>query len=99
MSKNKILVLDEATANVDRRTDQLIQETLERSFVDGTIIAVAHRLETIMNSDFVIVMGNGKVLEHDSPAGLLVNRAGYFADMAKSGGYLEKTACSGSSEA
>ena len=87
LSRNKILVLDEATANVDRRTDQLIHETLEKSFSDGTIIAVAHRLETIMHSDRVLVMGNGHVLEHDAPQTLLANENGYFYAMAQSAGY------------
>jgi ATP-binding cassette, subfamily C (CFTR/MRP), member 4 len=91
VSRNKILVLDEATANVDRRTDQLIQETLEKSFRDGTIIAVAHRLETILHSDSIIVMGNAKVLEQESPEALLANNSSHFYAMARSGGHLTRS--------
>lgn len=92
LSRNKILVLDEATANVDRRTDQMIQETLAKSFHDGTLIAIAHRLETILNSDSVIVMGNGRILEHDSPRVLLTDEGSHFAAMARSGGHQDAVA-------
>ena len=91
VSRNKILVLDEATANVDRRTDKLIQETLENSFKDGTIIAVAHRLETILHSDSIIVLGDGKLVEQDSPKALLEDETSHFYAMAKSGGHVGLT--------
>jgi ABC-type multidrug transport system fused ATPase/permease subunit len=91
VSRNKILVLDEATANVDRRTDKLIHETLENSFKDGTIIAVAHRLETILHSDSIIVLGDGKLLEQDSPKALLADETSHFYAMAKSGGHVPLT--------
>ena len=52
---------DEATASVDRRTDELLQEALQESFKGGTIIAVAHRLETIIDFDIVVVLGHGRV--------------------------------------
>lgn len=86
LSRNKIIVLDEATANVDRRTDQLILDSLEKSFHDGTVIVVAHRLETIAKSDSVIVMGNGRILEHDSPEALLSDAGSHFFAMARNGG-------------
>jgi ATP-binding cassette subfamily C (CFTR/MRP) protein 4 len=89
LSRNKILVLDEATANVDRRTDQLIQDTLEKSFHDGTLIAVAHRLETILHSDSIILMAKGRILEHDPPKALLADGDSHFSAMAKSGGIYE----------
>ena len=91
VSRNKILVLDEATANVDRRTDKLIHETLENSFKDGTIVAVAHRLETILHSDSIIVLGDGKLLEQDSPKALLADETSHFYAMAKSGGHVPLT--------
>lgn len=89
VSRNKILVVDEGTANVDRRTDKLIQETLDRCFQNGTIIAIAHRLETILHSDSIIVMGNGKVLEQGSPEALLADEGTHFHAMAKSGGHVK----------
>lgn len=80
LSKNKILVLDEATASVDRRTDQLLHESLHESFGDSTIIAVAHRLDTIIEHDYVLVLGLGKVLEFGPPADL-IRDGGTFSKM------------------
>ena len=80
LNKNKILVLDEATANVDKRTDQLLQEALHESFQGGTILAVAHRLDTIIDFDLCMVLGSGKVLEFGSPAEL-IRSGGAFASM------------------
>ena len=80
LSKNKILVLDEATASVDRRTDQLLQEALQETFQDGTIVAIAHRLDTIIEFDFLLVLSAGKVVEFGSPADLL-RAEGAFASM------------------
>jgi len=80
LSKNKILVLDEATASVDRRTDQMLHESLHESFGDATILAVAHRLDTVIEHDYILVLGQGKVLEFGAPADLLKS-GGAFAKM------------------
>lgn len=56
---------------MDRRTDQLLQEALRKTFQVGTIIAVAHRLETVIDCDCVLVLGQGRVLEFGSPAELM----------------------------
>lgn len=85
LNKNKILVLDEATASVDRRTDELLHEALKESFFDATIIAVAHRLDTVIESDFILVLGHAKVLEFASPAEL-IRSEGAFASMVKETG-------------
>ena len=85
LSNNKVLVLDEATASVDRRTDELLQAALQESFKEGTIIAVAHRLETIIDFDIVMVLGHGQVLEWGSPAHLLTE-GGAFANMVSDTG-------------
>lgn len=68
----KILVMDEATANVDMETDELIQTTIRTRFRQCTVLTVAHRLATIMDSDRVLVLGKGRVLEYDRPYLLLV---------------------------
>nr|VZH96744.1 unnamed protein product [Spirometra erinaceieuropaei] len=68
---NKILVIDEATANVDPETDTIIQETIQTQFADKTILTIAHRLHTIIDSDEVIVMDAGRVVEQGSPYHLL----------------------------
>ncbi|KAG7350940.1 multidrug ABC transporter permease/ATPase [Nitzschia inconspicua] len=80
LSKNKLLILDEATASVDRRTDQMLHESLHESFGDATIIAVAHRLDTVIEHDYILVLGQGKVLEFGSPADLL-RSGGAFSKM------------------
>lgn len=76
----KIIVLDEATSNLDRETEALMQESLMETFSHVTVITIAHRLETILNHDVVIVMGKGKILEAGSPGRLLRNK-GEFASM------------------
>ncbi|XP_074031109.1 probable multidrug resistance-associated protein lethal(2)03659 [Leptinotarsa decemlineata] len=75
---NKILVLDEATANVDPHTDGLIQETIRKKFAKCTVLTIAHRLHTIMDSDKVLVMDAGRKAEFDHPHLLLQNEAGVF---------------------
>lgn len=84
--QNRILVLDEPTANVDMKTDQLLQKTLRETFDGATILSVAHRLDTIIDYDRVLVLGNGRVLEFGSPAELLSRGEGYFSSMVNSTG-------------
>ncbi|XP_065826757.1 multidrug resistance-associated protein 1-like [Oscarella lobularis] len=85
LRKTKILVLDEATAAVDLETDDLIQKTIRREFADCTILTIAHRINTIMDSDRIIVLDKGQIVEFDSPANLLSKR-GIFYGMAVDAG-------------
>ncbi|XP_056634781.1 putative uncharacterized protein DDB_G0282133 [Diorhabda sublineata] len=78
LKDNKILILDEATANVDQRTDSLIQATIRKAFKDCTVLTIAHRLNTIMDSDKVLVMSFGNMVEFDHPHKLLQIEDGYF---------------------
>jgi ATP-binding cassette subfamily C (CFTR/MRP) protein 4 len=86
LCKNKLLVCDEPTANVDRRTDALLQQALHKSFDGSTILSVAHRLDTVIDNDFILVLGNGHVLEFGSPADLLEKDHGHFASMVSDTG-------------
>lgn len=86
LRKNMILVLDEPTANVDGRTDELLQEAISKSFAAATIIAVAHRLDTVIEYDKILVLESGKVLEFGSPRALLENDDGYFTSMVNDTG-------------
>lgn len=85
LRKSKILVLDEATAAVDLETDQLIQTTIRSEFSHCTVITIAHRLHTIMDSDKIMVLDNGNIVEYGSPEELLES-AGPFSLMAKEAG-------------
>ncbi|NP_001296082.1 probable multidrug resistance-associated protein lethal(2)03659 [Plutella xylostella] len=71
LRSNKILVMDEATAHVDPQTDALIQSTIRRQFAACTVLTIAHRLNTVMDSDRVLVMDKGEVVEFDHPYTLL----------------------------
>ncbi|XP_049853309.1 probable multidrug resistance-associated protein lethal(2)03659 isoform X1 [Schistocerca gregaria] len=84
--KNKILVMDEATANVDPKTDTLIQKTIRQKFNDCTVLTIAHRLHTVMDSDKVLVMDAGIVVEYDHPHRLLQNNNGYLYKMVEQTG-------------
>jgi ATP-binding cassette subfamily C (CFTR/MRP) protein 4 len=78
--KNKFLVLDEATSNVDMQTDELIQNVLKTKFKENTIITIAHRLNTIADYDKIIVMHRGRVIEIGEPYELIL-KGGAFSDM------------------
>mmetsp|Transcript_5656 Transcript_5656/g.12347 ORF Transcript_5656/g.12347 Transcript_5656/m.12347 type:complete len:1360 (-) Transcript_5656:160-4239(-) len=80
LCRNKILVLDEPTANVDSLTDKLLQEAVAKSFEGATILAVAHRLDTVIDYDMILVLGEGGVLEYGTPHEL-IKRGGAFCGM------------------
>lgn len=83
LEKNKVIILDEATANVDFATDRLIQETIRSRFRSCTVITIAHRVDTILDYDRVLVFEGGKVVEFDKPKMLLKNDAGKFAELCR----------------
>ena len=78
---NRILVMDEATANTDPKTDELIQATIRSVFNDTTLITVAHRLNTIIDSDKILVMDSGELREFDTPNNLLQDSSTIFYSM------------------
>ncbi|CAG9854244.1 unnamed protein product [Phyllotreta striolata] len=83
---NKILVLDEATANVDPHTDGLIQTAIRTKFANCTVLTIAHRLHTIMDSDKVLVMDAGRAVEFDHPHTLLQKERGIFYSLVQQTG-------------
>ncbi|KAM9019896.1 multidrug resistance-associated protein 1-like isoform 3-T3 [Ara ararauna] len=85
LRKTKILVLDEATASVDMETDNLVQSTIKREFHNCTILTIAHRLHTVMDSERVLVLDAGRILEYDTPHNLLQQK-GAFSEMAAEAG-------------
>ncbi|XP_011301174.1 probable multidrug resistance-associated protein lethal(2)03659 [Fopius arisanus] len=86
LRNNKVLMLDEATANVDPHTDALIQRTIRTKFAECTVLTVAHRLNTIMDSDKVLVMDAGRLAEYDHPYLLLQNERGQFTSLVRETG-------------
>ncbi|GLT85719.1 hypothetical protein SLE2022_038990 [Rubroshorea leprosula] len=86
LRRSKILVLDEATAAVDVRTDALIQKTVREEFKSCTMLVIAHRLNTIMDCDRIPVLDAGQILEHDTPEELLSKEESALAKMVRSTG-------------
>ncbi|KAK9932338.1 hypothetical protein M0R45_019580 [Rubus argutus] len=81
LKKSKVLVLDEATASVDTATDTVIQQTLRQHFSDCTVITIAHRITSVLDSDVVLLLSHGLIEECDSPARLLENKLSSFAQL------------------
>ncbi|XP_054260595.1 multidrug resistance-associated protein 1-like [Macrosteles quadrilineatus] len=88
LRKTKVLVLDEATAAVDLETDNIIQQTIRREFKSCTVLTIAHRLQTIMDYDRILVMENGRVAEYENPKTLLQNSKSIFYHMVQDAGIV-----------
>ncbi|KAI9340247.1 P-loop containing nucleoside triphosphate hydrolase protein [Obelidium mucronatum] len=86
LRRPKLIVLDECTANVDLETDHFIQLALKETMHNATILTIAHRLNTVMEADRILVLDNGHVVEFDSPRKLLLKGGGVFASMVKETG-------------
>ncbi|KAG0195194.1 hypothetical protein BGX31_006605, partial [Mortierella sp. GBA43] len=88
LAKNtRILCLDEATAAIDIETDNAIQRALRRGFSNCTVLTIAHRINTIMDSDRILVLDKGRVAEFDSPKTLLQNKESIFFSLANTSGH------------
>jgi ABC-type multidrug transport system fused ATPase/permease subunit len=80
LRKTKIIILDEATASIDYKTEEIIQKALNEIMSDSTMICIAHRIKTVVNADKIIVLENGKIIEFDTPKNLLNDKNSYFYD-------------------
>lgn len=85
---SNILVLDEATAAIDYQTDNLIQKTIRDSFKHCTVLTIAHRINTVMDGDKILVLDHGRVKEFDSPAALVKKKDSLFYGLAKEAGLV-----------
>jgi len=83
LRKPKILVMDEATASIDNVTDGIIQTMIRECFKDATVLTIAHRLNTIMDSDKILVLDDGNIAEYDSPGVLMKKEGGIFKGMVE----------------
>jgi ABC-type multidrug transport system fused ATPase/permease subunit len=81
LRKNKIVILDEATANIDLVTEQKILKLISEEFVGATVLTIAHRLNTIIESDMVLVLSEGRLLEYDTPKSLLNQKDSEFSKL------------------
>jgi ABC-type multidrug transport system fused ATPase/permease subunit len=86
LKRSNILVMDEATANVDYKNDALIQKAIRREFKNVTVLTIAHRINTIMDYDRVMVLDAGQIIEFDSPNELMKREESVFYSLAKQGG-------------
>lgn len=83
LRKCKILLLDEATSSLDFETDQEIQKTIRTAFADNTVLTIAHRINTILDSDKILVMDDGRAAEFSSPKALMQDPASLFSDIVR----------------
>uniref|UniRef100_A0A3Q2CN40 Multidrug resistance-associated protein 4 n=1 Tax=Cyprinodon variegatus TaxID=28743 RepID=A0A3Q2CN40_CYPVA len=92
LRRNRILIIDEATANVDPGTDELIQKTIRDKFRECTVLTIAHRLNTIIDSDRILVLDSGRIQELDRPFTLLQNKEGALYKLVQQTGEAEAEA-------
>ncbi|XP_027334133.1 putative ABC transporter C family member 15 [Abrus precatorius] len=78
LKRSSILVLDEATASVDSATDGVIQNIISQEFKDRTVVTIAHRIHTVIDSDLVLVLSDGRIAEYDEPSKLLEREDSFF---------------------
>ena len=83
LRQSKIVILDEATANIDVVIEKAIQKLIWEEFNNSTVLTIAHRLNTIIKSDRVLILEQGKVLEYDSPHILMANPSSTFAKLTE----------------
>ncbi|KAJ4782163.1 ABC transporter C family member 8 [Rhynchospora pubera] len=83
LRKNKILVLDEATASIDSATDAVLQKVIKREFASCTVITIAHRVPTVTDSDMVLVLSYGKLEEYDKPSRLMERKNSAFSKLVQ----------------
>ncbi|KAG0655558.1 hypothetical protein C6P45_002974 [Maudiozyma exigua] len=91
LNRSKILILDEATAAVDMETDHIIQETIRTQFKSRTILTIAHRIDTVLDNDKILVLDQGSVKEFDSPQNLLSQTDSLFYALCQKGNYMPKS--------
>ncbi|KAG1695185.1 hypothetical protein DVH05_020826 [Phytophthora capsici] len=90
LTRSRIVVMDEATASIDHATEKKLQRMINEDFQDATVLTIAHRLGTVLDSDRIMVLSDGQVVEFDSPRELVKNTNGVFYELAKEGGYLDQ---------
>ncbi|TMW69128.1 hypothetical protein Poli38472_001284 [Pythium oligandrum] len=88
LRRSRVVVMDEATASIDLATEQKLQAMIQREFVDATVLTIAHRLATVLDSDRILVLSDGRMVEFDTPKRLARLEGGVFRELAQESGYL-----------
>jgi ABC-type multidrug transport system fused ATPase/permease subunit len=88
LRKSRVVVMDEATASIDRATEQRLQQMIQREFVDATVLTIAHRLTTVLECDRIMVLSDGQIAEFDTPHNLARVDGGVFREFAHESGCL-----------
>ncbi|KAG9398811.1 hypothetical protein AC1031_014128 [Aphanomyces cochlioides] len=83
----RIVAMDEATATMDHSTDQILQRGIRLAFVNATVLTIAHRLDTVLDSDRILVFDQGQLVQYDTPTALIQAQSGIFLDLCREGGY------------
>ncbi|EGZ11462.1 abcc transporter [Phytophthora sojae] len=86
----RIVIFDEATAAIDHETDQKLQRVIRTAFAKSTVLTIAHRLDTILDSDRILVLDDGRLVEFASPPELVSKGKGHFFELMREGGYLDR---------
>ncbi|TMW67921.1 hypothetical protein Poli38472_007593 [Pythium oligandrum] len=90
LRESRIVIFDEATAAIDHETDQKLQRVVREAFVGSTVLTIAHRLDTILEADRILVLDGGEMVSFGSPSELVSAGSGHFYDLMREGGYLDK---------
>ncbi|EQC35311.1 hypothetical protein SDRG_07022 [Saprolegnia diclina VS20] len=91
----KVVVMDEATAAMDHATDQKLQHVIRTEFADSTVLTIAHRLDTVLDCNRILVFDHGRLVQCDSPSTLIAQGDGIFFELCSEGGYLDKIQSTG----
>ncbi|OQS04209.1 ATP-binding Cassette (ABC) Superfamily, partial [Thraustotheca clavata] len=86
----KIVVLDEATAAIDHETDKILQRVIREEFSTSTVLTIAHRLDTVLDCDRIMVFDHGSLVQCDAPGTLVKEGSGIFFELVSEGGYMDK---------
>lgn len=78
LRKSRVLIMDEATASIDEATDHVIQTMIQQEFSNTTVLTIAHRINTIINYDKLMILDQGNIVQFDTPYNLLMDKTGYF---------------------